>query len=125
MTPVLNVAVQLIGIVIAMIGITAMRSPTRVTEAIRHIEEGGWLRAVVIAKLVAGILLLVAGGGSRLPTLARVLGAAMVLVAGLALSDASRLVALTRFAQRQGSVATRLYGSLAMFAGSFLVYASR
>ncbi len=121
----LNVLVQLIGIVIAMIGIIAMRSPLRVTEAIRQIEEGGWLRAVAVAKLVAGIVLLIAGGGTRLPTLARVLGAAMALGAGLALLNASRLAALARFGQRQGSLVTRLYGSLAMFTGVFLVYASR
>ncbi len=125
MTLALNVVVQLIGITIAMIGVLAMRSPRQVTGAIQPIEEASWLRAVAIAKLVAGIVLLIGAGGTRLPTLARVLGAAMTIGTGWALLDATRLTALAQFAQRQGNLVTRLCGSLAMLAGSFLVYASR
>ncbi len=125
MTPFLNVLVQFLGIIIAMIGILAIRSPQLVTGAIHHVEEAGWLRTVVVTKLVAGIVLLVAASGTRLPTLARVLGAGMAIGTGWVLLDASRLASLAQLSQRQGTLATRLYGSLAMFAGSFLVYASR
>jgi hypothetical protein len=122
---VLNVIVQFIGIIIAMIGILAIRSPQLVSGAIRQVEEAGWLRAVAIAKLLAGIVLLVAAASSRLPTLARLLGGVMAIGAGWALLDGTRLTTLAQFGQRQRTLAMRLYGSLAMFVGSFLVYASR
>lgn len=121
----LNVIVQFIGIIIAMIGILAIRSPQLVSGAIRQVEEAGWLRAVAIAKLLAGIVLLVAAASSRLPTLARLLGGVMAIGAGWALLDGTRLTTLAQFGQRQRTLAMRLYGSLAMFVGSFLVYASR
>jgi hypothetical protein len=122
---VLNIIVQFIGIIIAMIGILAIRSPQLVRGAIRQVEEAGWLRAVAIAKLLAGIVLLVAAASSRLPTLARLLGGVMAIGAGWALLDGTRLTTLAQFGQRQRTLAMRLYGSLAMFVGSFLVYASR
>lgn len=121
----LNIIVQFIGIIIAMIGILAIRSPQLVRGAIRQVEEAGWLRAVAIAKLLAGIVLLVAAASSRLPTLARLLGGVMAIGAGWALLDGTRLTTLAQFGQRQRTLAMRLYGSLAMFVGSFLVYASR
>ena len=121
----LNVIVQFIGIIIAMIGILAIRSPQLVSGAIRQVEETGWLRAVAIAKLLAGIVLLVAAASSRLPTLARLLGGVMAIGAGWALLDGTRLTTLAQLGQRQRTLAMRLYGSLAMFVGSFLVYASR
>ena len=121
----LSVVVQFIGIIIAMMGIVAARSPQLVAGAIRQVEEAGWLRVTAIAKLAAGVVLLIAAGDTRLPTLARVLGAGMVLGAGWGLSDSARLASVAQLGQRQGVWTIRLYGSLAMFAGSFLVYASR
>ena len=125
MTSPLNILVQFIGIIMAMAGILAMRSPQLVTGAIRQIEQSGWVRYVAVTKIVAGAILLIAAEGTRLPTLARVMGAVMAIGSGWALLDASRLAALAQFGQRQGSMATRLYGTLVMLAGSFLVYASR
>ena len=119
----LNVAVAIIGVVIAGIGVFGVLVPSLFFDLGRSLLNGNGLYAVAAVRVVFGLLLLFVSGLSRMPRTLRVIGV-LIIINGLAtpLFGIERSEALLNWFSARGPTFVRLMATLAIAFGAFVVY---
>lgn len=119
----LNVAVAIIGVVIAGVGVIGVLAPSLLLDLVRSLLNANGLYAVAAVRVAFGLLLLFVAGLSRMPRTVRVIGV-VILINGLVtpLFGVERSEALLNWFSIQGPAFVRLMATFPIAFGAFVVY---
>src|SRR5262245_57993211 len=120
----LTVAVMLIGVVLAGVGLLGVVAPSALLDLGRSLLNQKGLYAVALIRVVFGLLLLRAAPLSRMPKVLCVIGA-VILINGVVTPfiGVERAKALMDWFSNQGSLFVRVVATLSIALGAFLVFA--
>ena len=120
----MNVALSLVGILIAALGIAGMVAPSLPIEVGRMASAEPAIYVVALVRVVVGAALFVAAPSSRAPIVIRILGG-IIIAAGIAtpLFGVDRSLAVVDWLSGQGPGFVRLVMVLPMALGFFIAYA--
>jgi hypothetical protein len=114
----------LVAMLVVLVGITGVIAPDSLFAIGRYVVTPAGLYAIAVARIVVGIVLIMAAPLSRAPRLLRGLGG-LVMLAGLMtpLFGVERTRAVLEWESAQGTALIRLGGVLALALGGFLAFA--
>jgi hypothetical protein len=116
--------VSLLGATIAAIGLLGAVSPARMIGLITRLQPASQLWLAVGARLVIGVVFVLAADGCRMPQLVRVVGViAIVAAAALALLGPRRFEAFVGWWLRRPASLIRSWAAVAVAFGALLIYA--
>jgi hypothetical protein len=116
--------VSLLGAAIAAIGLLGAVSPARMIGLITRLQPASRLWLAVGARLVIGVVFVLAADGCRMPQLVRVVGViAIVAAAALALLGPRRFEAFVGWWLRRPASMIRSWAAVAVAFGALLIYA--
>ena len=123
--PALNIAVTLIGLAVAGLGVVGLVAPSQLLDFGRSLLTEAGLYAVAAVRVAIGLLLLLAARQSRMPRTLRVFGI-VVIVSGLATPffGVDRAVAMFNWLSAQPPALIRAVATLAIVFGAVVVYAT-
>jgi len=113
------------GLLIAALGLLGVAAPTILLQAAPFTLTQAGLYAAAAFRVVVGLVLILAAPASRMPRTLRVLGALMV-IGGIATPfiGVERARAMVEWWSALGPVFMRVWASLAVLVGSFIIYAA-
>jgi hypothetical protein len=119
----LNVAVAIIGVVIAGVGVVGVLAPSLLLDLGRSLLTSSGLYTVAAIRIAFGVLLLLVASLSRMPRTLRVIGAVIILN-GLVTPffGVERSEALLNWFSSQGAAFVRAMALFAIAFGAFVVY---
>jgi hypothetical protein len=122
--PALNVAVMIVGLTVAGLGLTVLVAPSLLLDFGRSLLTQNGLYAVAAVRVALGLLLLFGSRASRMPQTLRVIGG-VVILAGLLtpLFGVTRSETMFSWVSAQGPAFVRVIALLAIAFGAFVVYA--
>lgn len=123
--PALNVAVMIVGLTVAGLGLTGLVAPSLLLDFGRSLLTQNGLYAVAAVRVVFGLLLLFGSRASRMPQTLRVIGG-VVILAGLLtpLFGVARSETMFNWLSAQGPAFVRIIALFAVAFGALVVYAS-
>jgi hypothetical protein len=123
--PALNIAVLMIGVAVAGLGLVGLLAPSQLLDFGRSLLTETGLYIVAAARVGFGVLLLFAARLSRMPRTLRVFGI-LIIVAGLTtpLFGVERSVSMFNWLSAQAPALVRVMATLAIAFGTLVVYAT-
>ncbi|HEY7443451.1 MAG TPA: hypothetical protein VH701_13580 [Vicinamibacterales bacterium] len=123
--PALNVAVMMIGVAVAGLGLVGLAAPSQLLDFGRSLLTETGLYVVAAARVAFGLLLLLAARQSRMPRTLRVFGI-VVIVAGLTtpLFGVERSVSMFDWLSAQAPALVRVMATFAVAFGTLVAYAA-
>jgi hypothetical protein len=120
----LNVAVAIIGVVIAGVGVIGVLAPSVLLDLGRSLLSANGLYSIAAARVAFGLLLLFVAGLSRMPRTLRVIGV-LIIINGLVtpVFGVERSEVLLNWFSARGPAFVRAMAALAIAFGAFVVYA--
>ena len=120
----MNVALSLIGLLIAAFGIAGMVAPSLLIEVGRMMSVEPAIYVVALVRIVVGAALFLAAPSSRAPIVIRILGG-IIVAAGIATPffGVERSLHVVDWLSRQGADFVRLVLILPVALGLFIAYA--
>jgi hypothetical protein len=123
--PALNVAVMIVGLTVAGIGLTGLVAPLVLLDFGRSLLTQNGLYAVAAVRVLLGLLLLFGSRASRMPQTLRVIGGVVILAGVLTpLFGVARSEIIFSWLSTQGAAFVRVIALLAIAFGALVVYAS-
>jgi hypothetical protein len=121
----LNVAVMMIGVAVAGLGLVGLVAPAQLLDLGRSLLTETGLYVVAAVRVAFGLLLLFAARLSRMPRTLRVLGI-VIIVAGLTtpLFGVERSIAMFNWLSAQAPALVRVMATFAIAFGTLVVYAT-
>jgi len=121
----MSIAVLIVGLFIAVMGLSATLSPGWMRRMLDLFLEKNWLAAAAIFRLVAGVLFILAASDTRAPTFILVLGVFLV-IAGLSvpLVGRARIESMARWWLGKKDFVLRVWGLAALALGAFIARAA-
>jgi hypothetical protein len=121
----LNVAVMMIGVAVAGLGLVGLVAPAQLLDFGRSLLTETGLYVVAAVRVAFGLLLLFAARLSRMPRTLRVLGI-VIIVAGLTtpLFGVERSIAMFNWLSAQAPALVRVMATFAIAFGTLVVYAT-
>jgi hypothetical protein len=121
----LNVAVMMIGVAVAGLGLVGLVAPAQLLDFGRSLLTETGLYVVAAVRIAFGLLLLFAARLSRMPRTLRVLGI-VIIVAGLTtpLFGVERSIAMFNWLSAQAPALVRVMATFAIAFGTLVVYAT-
>jgi uncharacterized protein YjeT (DUF2065 family) len=122
----LNVAVMIIGMAVAGLGVIGVVAPSVLLDFGKSLLTDNGLYVVAAVRVAIGVLLLLAARNSRMPRTLRAIGL-VIIVAGLLtpLFGVVRSAAMLDWFSSQGTAIIRVVAMCAIAIGAFIVYAIR
>jgi hypothetical protein len=123
--PALNIAVLMIGVAVAGLGLVGLLAPSQLLDFGRSLLTETGLYIVAAARVGFGVLLLFAARLSRMPRTLRVFGI-LIIVAGLTtpLFGVERSVSMFNWLSAQAPALVRVMAIFAIAFGTLVVYAT-
>jgi hypothetical protein len=121
----LNVAVMMIGVAVAGLGLVGLVAPAQLLDFGRSLLTETGLYVVAAVRIAFGLLLLFAARPSRMPRTLRALGI-VIIVAGLTtpLFGVERSIAMFNWLSAQAPALVRVMATIAIAFGTLVVYAT-
>ena len=116
------VIVTLVGALLALLGLAVIIAPSSLKRILGSLMESDRFYLIAILRIVIGVLLLIAAGQTRSPTLVYIVGGLMIL-AGLLIPimGKTRIQALAGWWMKKSDSILRLWGLMAFLLGIALV----
>lgn len=120
----MSMIVGIVGLFIAIMGLSAVLSPSWMRRMLDRFLEKNWVAGAAIFRLVVGTLFIFAASSTRAPTFIMVMGVFLV-IAGLSvpLAGRARIESMARWWLGKKDFVLRGWGLLALVLGAFIARA--